>query len=61
MTEPSTPHIPAGTGPPPMPLAQLAYAAELARIHALRAAHTAGREIPPGTGPVLRDLSPLRR
>jgi hypothetical protein len=44
-----------------MPLAQLAYAAELARIHALRAAHTAGREIPPGTGPVLRDLSPLGR
>jgi hypothetical protein len=44
-----------------MPLAQLAHAAELARIEALRAAHTAGGQIPPGTGAVRRDLSPLGR
>lgn len=61
MTERRTPQVPARAGPPPMPLAQLAYAAELARIEALRAAHTPGHAIQPNTGPVLRDLSPLGR
>jgi hypothetical protein len=47
--------------PPPTPLAQLAYAAELARIQALRAAHAGVHDVAPGTRPVLRDLSPLGR
>ncbi len=57
-----TPELPDQVAMPGMGLAELVYAAELARIHAVQAIGTAPPVAPrPGTSPQLRDLSPLGR